>query len=70
MNNTTHTGKVKYWSDSKGFGFIEYDGKDVFVHYTEIKGDGFKTLSEDMEVDFDLFEGPKGLTAKNVYKRL
>ena len=60
-------GKVKWFNDQKGFGFIEQtDGKDLFVHYTAIQGDGFKTLSEGQEVEFDIVEGPKGLQAANV----
>ena len=60
-------GKVKWFSDQKGFGFIEQpNGEDLFVHYTAIQGDGFKTLSEDQEVEFDIVEGPKGLQAANI----
>jgi CspA family cold shock protein len=60
--------KVKWFNDSKGYGFIDGQGilGEVFVHYTEITGDGFKTLSEGQEVEFELVEGAKGLTAKNV----
>lgn len=62
-------GKVNWFNDSKGYGFIETETKkDIFVHYTEIKGDGFKTLTEDQLVEFDLYEDAKGLTAKNVRK--
>jgi CspA family cold shock protein len=62
-------GKVKWFSDQKGFGFIEQpNGEDLFVHHTAIQGDGFKTLSEDQEVEFDIVEGPKGLQAANVVK--
>ena len=61
------TGKVKWFNESKGFGFIEQeDGPDVFVHYTAIQADGFKTLYEDQEVEFDVVEGPKGPQAANV----
>ena len=61
------TGKVKWFNEQKGFGFISReDGDDVFVHYSEIVSDGFKTLSEDQEVSFDIKEGPKGLQAANV----
>lgn len=60
-------GKVKWFNESKGFGFIEQeDGADVFVHYSEIQSDGFKTLQENQEVEFDVTEGPKGLQSQNV----
>ena len=64
------TGLVKWFNDSKGFGFIQTDGseKDVFVHYSAIAGDGFKTLAEGQKVAFDLIEGPKGPQASNVSK--
>lgn len=62
-------GKVKWFSDQKGFGFIEQpSGDDLFVHHTAIQEEGFKTLSEDQEVEFDIVEGPKGLQAANVVK--
>ena len=61
------TGRVKWFNEQKGFGFISReDGDDVFVHYSEIVVDGFKTLSENQEVTFDIKEGPKGLQATNV----
>jgi CspA family cold shock protein len=60
---------VKWFNDAKGFGFItRNEGPDVFVHYTQIVGDGFRTLQEGQEVIFDLVEGPKGLQAQNVRK--
>ncbi|KPK74799.1 MAG: cold-shock protein [candidate division Zixibacteria bacterium SM23_73] len=61
------TGKVKWFNDSKGFGFIEQQ-KDVFVHFSAIKDEGFKTLREGDEVSFDITEGPKGPQATNVVK--
>jgi CspA family cold shock protein len=61
------TGRVKWFNERKGFGFISRDdGEDVFVHFSEIKSDGFKTLVEDQEVSFEIKEGPKGLQAANV----
>jgi len=62
-------GKVKWFNESKGFGFItREDGVDVFVHYTAIQGNGFKTLSEGQEVSFEIADGPKGPKAINVTK--
>ncbi len=63
-------GLVKWFNDAKGYGFIQQDGseKDVFVHYTAIQGDGFKTLAEGQKVDFELIDGPKGPQAANVTK--
>ena len=61
------TGRVKWFNERKGFGFISRDdGDDVFVHFSEIESEGFKTLSENQEVSFDIKEGPKGLQAANV----
>ena len=62
-------GVVKWFNDSKGFGFIEQEnGADVFVHFSSIQGDGFKSLSEGQEVSFDIVQGAKGLQAANVVK--
>ena len=63
------TGTVKWFSDSKGFGFIEQEeGDDVFVHFSVIEGDGFKSLNEGQAVEFDILDGPKGPQAANVVK--
>ncbi len=60
-------GKVKWFSNEKGYGFIEHAAsEDIFVHYSAIKQDGYKTLSEGQLVNFDLIETPKGLQAINV----
>ncbi len=61
------SGKVKWFNDAKGFGFIETDdGTDVFVHYTAIQVEGHRTLAEGQQVEFDLYEGQKGPQAQNV----
>ena len=62
-------GKVKWFSDHKGYGFITPEsGKDVFVHHSVIQGDGYKTLAEGQDVEFDIENGPKGEQATNVVK--
>jgi len=62
-------GKVKWFSDQKGYGFITLEsGNDVFVHHNAIEGDGFKTLEEGQEVEFDVQDSPKGEHAVNVVK--
>ncbi len=62
-------GTVKWFNDSKGYGFITTDeGKDVFVHFSAIEGDGFKTLAEGQNVTFDVVDGDKGPQAANVHK--
>jgi CspA family cold shock protein len=62
-------GKVKWFNESKGYGFITTeDGGDIFVHYSSIQGNGFKTLVEGDAVSFDIEEGPKGPKAVNVVK--
>lgn len=62
-------GKVKWFDNKKGYGFITpEDGKDVFVHHTAIQGEGYKTLEEGQEVEFDIVQGPKGEQAANVTK--
>ncbi|MEW6184450.1 MAG: cold shock domain-containing protein [Thermodesulfobacteriota bacterium] len=62
-------GKVKWFNDAKGFGFIEQEGgTDVFVHYSAIQMDGFKTLKQGQDVEFEVKEGTKGPQAANVMK--
>ncbi len=62
-------GKVKWFNDAKGFGFIEQEnGDDVFVHFSAIQGEGFKSIAEGQAVTFDVINGPKGLQAANVHK--
>ncbi|MEK7667267.1 MAG: cold shock domain-containing protein [Gemmatimonadota bacterium] len=62
-------GKVKWFNDAKGFGFIaQNEGKDVFVHHTAIVADGFRSLAEGDEVEFEVTNGPKGPAATNVRK--
>ena len=63
------TGRVKWFNDSKGYGFIEQEGgRDIFVHYTAIEGDGFKSLAEGQKVEFEITEGAKGPQATKVVK--
>jgi CspA family cold shock protein len=64
------TGKVKWFNESKGYGFIEPEGggRDVFVHFSAIQGDGYKTLSEGQTVEFEVIQGEKGPQASNVLK--
>jgi cold shock protein len=60
-------GKVKWFNDAKGYGFIEQEGgEDVFVHFSAIQTDGYKSLDENQKVEFDLAQGPKGPQAENV----
>jgi cold shock protein len=68
-NQVMPTGFVKWFNDNKGYGFIEQDGgRDVFVHFSAIEGEGFKSLTEGQEVDFEMTEGPKGPQATRVAK--
>ena len=64
------TGKVKWFNESKGYGFIEPEGggRDVFVHFSAIQGDGYKTLSEGQTVEFEIIQGEKVPQASNVLK--
>ncbi len=63
------TGTVKWFNDAKGFGFIEHEGgKDLFVHFSSIQGDGFKSLAEGEQVEFEVIDGPKGPAAENVVR--
>ena len=62
-------GKVKWFNDAKGFGFVSReDGPDVFVHFSAITGDGFRSLAENQEVEFEVVQGAKGPQAQNVMK--
>ena len=61
------TGRVKWFNEAKGFGFITMEGgEDVFVHFSAINSQGFRTLAEGAQVEFDVTQGPKGLQAANV----
>ena len=63
----TVKGTVKWFNESKGYGFLsQQEGEDIFVHYTAIQGNGFRTLKEGQEVEFNVERGPKGLQASNV----
>jgi cold shock protein len=63
------TGRVKWFNDAKGYGFIEQEGgRDIFVHYTAIVGEGFKSLAEGQKVEFEIIEGAKGPQATKVVK--
>ncbi len=63
------TGRVKWFDNRKGYGFIEQEtGEDVFVHHTNIKADGFRTLNDGEVVKFDVIQGPKGLLARDVVR--
>jgi CspA family cold shock protein len=65
------TGKVKWFNEVKGYGFITTeDGNDIFVHYTSIQGDGFRTLDEGENVEFEITESPKGPQATNVVRKV
>jgi CspA family cold shock protein len=66
--NSTETGTVKWFNDGKGFGFItpETGGKDLFAHFKEIRGEGFKSLTEGQRVTFEVTQGQKGLQASNI----
>jgi len=67
--NAVNTGTVKWFNEAKGFGFIaQSEGEDVFVHYSAIEGDGFKSLADGDQVTFEVTRGPKGLAAQNVRK--
>ncbi|MCB8816215.1 MULTISPECIES: cold shock domain-containing protein [Desulfosporosinus] len=63
-------GKVKWFSKQKGYGFIEQEnGQDIFVHFQSVMGDGFRTLEEGQNVEFDVIQGPRGEQASNVMVR-
>ncbi len=63
-------GKVKWFNKQKGYGFIEQgNGEDVFVHFQSVVGEGFRTLEEGQDVEFDVIQGPRGVQASNVVVR-
>lgn len=68
MSTTDQTGTVKWFNEGKGFGFIAQDngGNDLFAHFSEIRGSGFRTLQENQRVQFDITQGQKGLQASNI----
>ena len=68
QNMTTQTGTVKWFNDAKGYGFIAQDagGADLFAHFRDIQGNGFKTLVENQRVEFEVKQGQKGLQAANI----
>lgn len=68
MSEVSVAGQVKWFNDQRGFGFITVGEDDVFVHYTAIAGNGFRTLEEGQSVLLDVCKGPKGLSAQNVVK--
>jgi len=70
LNPSKHHGKVKWFNDAKGFGFItdSKTNQDIFVYFTSILSEGFRSLTEGDTVEFDVIEGPKGLTSSNVRK--
>jgi len=69
MGFVMEVGKVKWFNDAKGYGFIiRNTGEDVFVHYSAIEGEGYRTLREGEDVDFECIQGPKGLLAKRVLR--
>jgi CspA family cold shock protein len=68
---TRNVGKVKWFDAKKGWGFIKKeDGQDVFVHYSAIDGEGFRSLDDGQDVEFEIVEGPRGVQAANVIKKM
>ena len=66
MKLVVHYGTVKWFNDEKGFGFVEGETEDIFIHYSQIKKEGYKTLETGAKVQYELIETPKGLQAKNI----